>query len=516
MTVVRLRQSFVGASMLLLAVIAPPALAAQASPAAIAAWRAAHERQIVDELVRVVALPNVARNDADMQANATLLTQLFQQRGFTVQAASGAGAPVILATLNAARPRGTLTFYIHYDGQPVDAKEWTRCGPFAPCLIGPTGPVTITADTKFDPEWRIYGRSASDDKGPIVALLNAIDALKATGRGPEWNIKVVLDGQEEAGSANFIRYVREQGSALSADLVLTLDGPRHPSTRPTMYYGVRGGAGLTLTVYTAKMDLHSGNYGNWAPDPSIRLARLLASMKDDDGRVTIEGFYDSVTPLTATERRALAAMPDVERDLARDFGIAQPERRAVRLEEKLNEPTLNVLAMDAGGGTKAPARTAIPAYATARLAMRLVQGIDPATQVELVVAHVRKQGFTVIEGRDPTDAERMANPRLVRIDRGRGNAAARVSMEMPLARGVATALTRNGVPPVQLPTLGGSMPFAEFSETLRLPTVGVSLVNHDNNQHGPDENIRLRNLFEGVELLAAIMTMPKPSTTVVP
>jgi acetylornithine deacetylase/succinyl-diaminopimelate desuccinylase-like protein len=501
---------------LLLLAVAPLTLRAQSSPATVAAWRAAHEHQIVTELIQLVALPNVARNVADMRANAVLLTQLFQRRGFTVESSSGAGAPVILATMAAAKPRGTLTFYIHYDGQPVDAKEWTSCGPFAPCLIGANGPLTLTPETKLDPEWRVFGRSASDDKGPIVAMLNAIDALKATGRGPEWNITVVLDGEEEAGSANFIRYVKNEGAKLAADLVITLDGPRHPSTRPTVYYGVRGGAGLTLTVYTAKMDLHSGNYGNWAPDPSMQLSRLLASMKDDDGRVLIDGFYDSVTPLTSTERRALDAMPNVEAMLAQDFGIARPERRTTRLEEKLNEPTLNVLAMDAGGGTKAPARTAIPAYATARLAMRLVQGIDPTRQVELVVAHVKKQGYTVIEDRDPTDAERVANARLVRIDRGRGSAAARVSMEMPLARGVAAALTRNRLAPVQLPTLGGSMPFAEFSETLKLPTVGVSLVNHDNNQHGPNENIRLRNLFEGVEILAAIMTMPKPATRPLP
>ena len=512
---VGIRRSQLVACALLLALGAPAPLRGQA-PVAVTAWRAAHERQIVEELIQLVAMPNVARNEADMRANSTLLTQLFQRRGFTVESSTGAGAPVILATMAAARPRGTLTFYIHYDGQPVDAKEWTSCGPFAPCLVSASGPVPITAETKFDPDWRVFGRSASDDKGPIVALLNAVDALKATGRGPEWNLKVVLDGQEEAGSANFIRYVAEKGRTLAADLVITLDGPRHPSTRPTMYYGVRGGAGLTLTVFTARMDLHSGNYGNWAPDPSMRLGRLLASMKDDDGRVMIDGFYDSVTPLTATERRALDAMPDVEAMLTKDFGIAQAERRNTRLEAKLNEPTLNVLAMDAGGGTRAPARTAIPAYATARLAMRLVQGIEPVKQVDLVIAHVRKQGYTVVIDRDPTDEERLAHALLARIDRGRGTAAARVSMDMPLARGVVAALTRNGVPPVQLPTLGGSMPFAEFSQTLGLPTVGVSLVNHDNNQHGPNENIRLRNLFEGVEILAAIMTMPKTAAAPVP
>ena len=498
-----------------LVALGPVVLGAQV-PSGVAAWRAANERRILDELMQVTSLPNVARNEADMQANAALLTRLFRSRGFTVEATTGAGSPVILATLAAKAPRGTLTFYIHYDGQPVTPREWTHCQPFTLCVVGPDGPVTLAADTRLDPEWRVYGRSTSDDKAPIVALLNAIDALAATSGGPSWNVKVVLDGQEEAGSANFSRFVAERGKELAADLAITLDGPRHPSGRPTMYYGVRGGATLTLTVYTAKMDLHSGNYGNWAPDPSIRLAKLLATMKDDAGRVTIDGFYDQVKPLTETERRALASMPNVEAALAKDFGIARPERPESRLEAKLNEPTLNVLAMDAAGGLSAPARTAIPATASARIAMRLVAGIVPERQVDLVVAHVKKQGYFVVENREPTDEERLAHPLLARVTRGGGNAAARVSMELPMARGVVGALTRNGVPPVQLPTLGGSMPFDEFSDVLKLPTVGVSLVNHDNTQHGPDENLRLRNLWEGVELLAAILTMPRPAGTTVP
>ena len=129
-----------------------------------------------------------------------------------------------------------------------------------------------------------------------------------------------------------------------------------------------------------------------------------------------------------------------------------------------------------------------------------------------MVAHIRKQGYFIVEKRDPTDAERLVHPLLARVDRGAGNAASRVSMDEPLVSRVVMALTRNGVAPVQLPTLGGSMPFGAFSETLKLPTIGVSLVNHDNNQHGPNENLKLRNLWEGVEMLAAIMTMPKSAT----
>lgn len=478
-------------------------------------WRLAHERQIIDEFMPLLSIPNVARNEADMRRNAELLATMFRRRGFTVETTEGSGSPVIFARLDAQPSRGTLTLYIHYDGQPVDSAGWTRCGPFAPCVVGPSGPVTLDASvTRFDPEARIYARSTSDDKGPIMALLAAVDALRATGGKPAWSLRVVLDGQEEAGSANFRRFVQQRGDALKSDLAIMLDGPRHPSGRPTMYFGVRGGANLTVTVHTARGDLHSGNYGNWAPDPSIHLARLLASMKDERGRVVIEGFYDDVTPLTEAERRALAEAPDVEAALSWAFGVARPERTEARLEYKLNEPTLNVLAMESGGGVRAPGRTAIPAAASARIAMRLVHGLDPVKQVDLVVAHIRRQGYHVVLNRDPTDEERLAHPLLARVDRRGGSRATRVSLEEPLAQAVVGALTRDGTPPVRLPTLGGSMPFGEFSEGLRIPTVGVSLVNHDNNQHASDENLRLQNLWEGIELLARVLTMPRPGPAV--
>ena len=471
----------------------------------IADWRRQHERAIVDELLQLVSVPNVAGNDAEMRRNAELLKTMFEKRGFTVELSEGRGSPVVFATLDASSPRGTLTLYIHYDGQPVDPAEWTRCKPFDPCIYGSSGQVKHEGLETFDPQWRVYGRSASDDKGPIIAVLNAVAALRATGGGPAWNLRVVLDGEEEAGSGNFRRFAAARMQSLTADLALTLDGPRHPSGRPTMYFGVRGGAGVTVTVYGAKNDLHSGNYGNWAPDPSMRLAKLLASMKDDDGRVTIAGFYDDVTPLTATERAALDEMPNVEAQLKKDFSVVLPERAEERLERKLNQPTLSVLVMESGGGFDAPARSAIPAKASARLEMRLVHGLDPKKQNALVVEHIRRQGYFVVDGRDPTDEERLAHPRLARVDLRGGSAAPRVSMDDPMARRVVAALTKSGGQLVRLPTLGGSMPFAVFSE--RMPTVGLSIVNHDNNQHGADENLRLQNLWEGIEMMAAVMTM---------
>ena len=480
-----------------------------AQPPGIADWRRAHERAIVDELTTLVAIPNVAGNDGDMKKNADHLAGLFRQRGFSVETVGGPGSPVVFASLDAVNAAGTLTFYIHYDGQPVDASQWTRCQPFAPCLWSAAGAVAVDpARQQFDPEWRLYGRSASDDKAPIVALLNAVTALKATGRGPTWNLRVVLDGEEEAGSANFRRFATARPQALKTDLAITLDGPRHPSGRPTVYFGVRGGAGVTITVYGAAGDLHSGNYGNWAPDPSMMLAKLLASMKDDDGRVTIQDFYRDVRPLTAAERRALDEAPDVEAVLARDFAVGRPERPETRLEVKLNEPTLSILVMESGGGLSIPGRSAIPATATARIEVRMVKDLVPETQNALIAEHVKRQGYFVVTGRDPTTDERRAHAKIARVDpRGRGSAASRVSMDDRWSQAVVTALTRDGVPPMRLPTLGGSLPFGTFSDQYEMPTVGVSIVNFDNNQHGPDENLRLQNLWEGIEMLASLMTM---------
>lgn len=477
----------------------------EAQPPGVRDWRVSHEKAIVDELSGLVSLPNVAGNDADMQKNAAHLARLFTERKFKVETVGGPGSPVVFGSLDVANAVGTLTFYIHYDGQPVDPAEWTRCKPFTPCLWSAKGAVPDDpARTRFDPEWRMYGRSTSDDKGPIVALLNAVDALRASGRGPTWNVRVVLDGEEEAGSANFRTFASARAASLKTDLAVTLDGPRHPSGRPTVYFGVRGGAGVTITVFGAKGDLHSGNYGNWVPDPSMRLAKLLASMKDDDGRVMIKDFYRDVRPLTPTERQALASAPDVERRLSEDFGVATPERPDERLEVKLNQPTLSILGLEVSG---IPGRSAIPGSASARIEVRMVKDLVPDVQNALILEHVKAQGYHVVTGRDPTDEERRTHRLLARVDPRRGSAASRVSMDDPKAQAVVRALTFDGVPPVQLPTLGGGLPFGTFSDQYKMPTVGVSIVNFDNNQHGPDENLRLQNLWEGIEMLASLMTM---------
>jgi acetylornithine deacetylase/succinyl-diaminopimelate desuccinylase-like protein len=475
-----------------IAAAAAAVLSAQGPTARVRAWRAQHEPEILRELFELLSIPNVASNPDDIAKNAQALTRMFERRRFLPEIVQTAGAPLVLAERKAGTTARTITFYFHYDGQPVVAAEWTHSPPFTPVTVGD----------------RIYARSASDDKSPIVAFLAAVDALGASNIPITSNIRVVMEGEEEAGSPNLEAAIRRHGDRLRGDALLLVDGPRHPSDRPTVNFGARGIMNAIVTVYGAKSDLHSGNYGNWAPNPALALARLLASMKDDNGRILVDGFYDDVQPLTEEERRAIDEIPNVEAVLMKTFGFARPEDPSQRLEARHNLPTLNINAMEAGGGVGGQGRTIIPASASARLDLRFVKNVDPARQFARLVAHVEKQGYTIVD-RDPDDAMRAAHPRLARVTRVGGYPAGRTSMDVPIARAITKAISDAfGGQIVRLPTLGGSAPFYLFSDVLGVPTIGVSLVNFDNNQHGPNENLRIQNLWDGIETMAAVLTMP--------
>ena len=477
------------------------------------AWREQHEKQILLELFDFLKLPNVATNKGDIERNAQALTRLLELRRFLPDRIATAGSPVVIAERRAAAARRTMTFYFHYDGQPVDPAEWTYEPPFSPVIVAEHEPAgrTITLASwqdRIDPEWRIYGRSSSDDKSPIVAFLAAVEGLDQANIAFTSNIRVVLEGDEEAGSPSLESVVREHGDRLRGDALIMVDGPRHASGRPTLFFGARGIMSAVLTVYGPARDLHSGNYGNWAPNPALALARLLASMKDDQGRITVAGFYDDVTPLTAEERKAIDEIPDEAPTLMKTFGFSKPENQTERLELRHNLPTLNINAFEAGGAVGGQGRTIIPASASARLDLRLVKSIDPGRQFDRLVAHVRQQGFFVAE-REPDAALRAAHPWIARVTRGGGYPAGRTPLTVPIAASISKALgDAAGGSIVRLPTIGGSAPFYVFTDVLKVPTFGLSIVNFDNNQHGPNENLRIGNLWEGIDSMVALLTMP--------
>ena len=476
-------------------------------------WRGKNEGAILTELIQLLSLPNVAANRADIARNADLLTSMFERRGFLVSRWETKGSPIVFARRDAANARGSVIFYFHYDGQASDPKEWTRGAPYSPGAYVGDQPVSIAPQSEgVNPDTRIYARSASDDKGPIVALLAAMDGLIATKANIPWSIRVVLDGEEEAGSRNFNSTMLERAAEVKSDLAVIVDSPRHPSGLPTVYYGSRGGSGAVIKVHGAIGDLHSGNYGNFVTDPAMALAKLIATMKDENNNVTIKGFYDDVTPLTATERRAIDEIPNIDQKLLEEFGLARQEHPESRIELQHNRPTLSILGLEAGQvytGT----RSAIPGSASARIEMRLVKGLTPAKQVDLLIAHIREQGFHIVDT-EPDMATRRKYPLIAQVTRsggggGGGLGIAKTSMDNPVTSKAADAIRALNQRLVQLPTIGGGLPFGVFSDSLALPSIGLAVANFDNNQHAANENIRVGHFWEAIEIFAALATMPR-------
>lgn len=485
------------------------AAAPTADVAKVRQWRAAHERQILAELIQFVSIPSIASNKADIVKNADALTAMFEKRGFTVKRVPTPGSPVLIAERVAAQPRGTLTFYMHYDGQPTEAKDWTMGQPFVPAAFKGSTKVDLLAGTgAVDPDARIYARAVADDKGPIIAFLAAIDGLLDAKAVLPWTLRVTLDGEEEAGSPNFDAAMLANAASVKADLAVVVDSPRHPSNLPTVFYGSRGVAGVEITVYGATGDLHSGNYGNFVPDPAMALVKLLASMKDDKGNVVVKNFYDDVVPLTASERRAIDEIPNVDQKLLEQFGVAQSEHPDSRIELQHNRPTLSVVGLQSGT-VGAGARNAISGSATGRVEMRLVNGLNAKTQTERLVAHIRDHGYFIVDG-PPDMATRRKYSKIARITpQGGGFPIGKGSMDDPRTMMAANAIRALDQRLVQMPTIGGSLPFSTFNDSLKLPTIGLAVVNFDNNQHAVNENLRVGHLWEAIDIFAALITMNK-------
>jgi acetylornithine deacetylase/succinyl-diaminopimelate desuccinylase-like protein len=318
------------------------------------------------------------------------------------------------------------------------------------------------------------------------------------------NVKVFYEGEEEQGSHHLAGILRAGRELLSGDVLLLSDGPRHPSGRMQVFFGVRGGAEVELTAFGPIRPLHSGHYGNWAPNPAAMLTRLLAAMRDEDGRVLIPGFHDDVRPLTPAEKRVLADLPDVETALKRDLGLGRTEGTE-RLADSIARPALNLRGLRAGDVGEGAAN-AIPTEARASIDFRLVPDQTPERVRERTEEFLRAQGWHVV-GEEPDAAARAAHPRVIRAEWSLNYPAYRADMGAPAVEAVVASIERaTGAPVLRVPMLGGSLPMHTFAAALDMPIVGVPLANADNNQHGANENLRLQNLWDGIEIYAVLLT----------
>jgi acetylornithine deacetylase/succinyl-diaminopimelate desuccinylase-like protein len=324
-------------------------------------------------------------------------------------------------------------------------------------------------------------------------------------------VKLLIDSEEEKNSPGIGAVATANRDLLRADGFVINDGPMHESNQPTLVFGNRGDASLRLTVYGAKSNLHSGHYGNYAPNPAQRLASLLASMKADDGRVLVAGYYDRVK-LTEADRAMLKAVPDDEAALRRRLGIAKPEAVGGSYQEALQYPSLNIRGLSAAAvGDKAA--NIIPSKAVAELEMRTVPGTDADTLAAAIERHIRSKGYYLSKG-EPTDEERAKYDRIASIARGPSSRATLADTNSALAKWADVALARtfatNGKPGrvVRIRMSGATVPTDKLVDALKLPFVAIPLVNGDNNQHSFDENIRIGHLFSGTRAFIGLLTTP--------
>jgi acetylornithine deacetylase/succinyl-diaminopimelate desuccinylase-like protein len=468
-------------------------------------YRQAHENEIVGQFVKLLSIPNLASDTPNIERNAQTIAKMLGSRGVRAQLLRVPEAPpVIYGSLSSPGAGATIGIYAHYDGQQVESSQW-QSPPFSPALRDEAGQtVDWKAQTHYDPGSRIYARSAGDDKAAIAATISALDALKSAGAHLSVNVKLLFDGEEESGSPHLAEILSKNPEALQADIWLLCDGPLPPSRRKQVFFGNRGETDLELTVYGPARPMHSGNYGNWAPNPIVLLTHLIDSMRDTDAKILIPGFYDDVRALTPSEREALANAATSDEQLKHDFAIAAPEGSGASLAEQLLKPALNVRGIRAGYVGEQVTNT-ISSEAIAMMDFRLVPNQTEERVRQLVEEHIARQGFFIVH-QTPNAAIRESNAHVVKLKWKSDFEVYRTEMNNPAAQAVVKAIEKaTGTVVVQAVSMGGTVPMHLLAGSRHTPVIGVPIANHDDNQHAANENLRLQNLWDAIDVYATIL-----------
>ena len=456
----------------------------------------------------MLSIPNDGYDTPNIERNIEWCELTFSRLGFNMERVKAESTspsmpnhPLLIGNKFISNKFKTVLIYFHMDGQPVDPSKWNQSDPFDPILTENIngGWVEIDRDrinTNPDPDWRIFGRSTSDDKGPPMMLVNALEILEKLNKKPEFNIKLIIDFQEEMGSPTVVSAVSLYKEKLKSDFLLIIDGPRHPSNKPTLTFGARGISRITLTSYGPIKPQHSGHFGNYAPNPAMNLSKILSSMKDYDGVVTIPGFYEGVT-LTNDIRKILDEVPDDEEAINNDLLISSPDKVGNNYQEAIQYPSLNVRGLKSGWVGK-EARTIVPDIAIAEIDVRLVKESEPEKLLNMIKDHIIKEGAYVINSREPTNEERLTKKNIIRYDSKISYLAYRTEIDSPIGNWASRALKNAFLEePIKKRTSGGSIPISPFVTTLNVPALTYPSVNKDNNQHSPNENIRVGNFIDG-------------------
>ncbi|MFB0946385.1 MAG: acetylornithine deacetylase/succinyl-diaminopimelate desuccinylase-like protein [Spirosomataceae bacterium] len=456
-----------------------------------------------------LAMPNDGHFPQQIATNLAWCDRKFTSIGFKTRKIVSGGVPHLYAEKIIDKKKKNILFYLQIDGQPVDSTKWDQESPFTAIIKDEEGNIILwnKLENKPNENLKIYARSASDSKGPATCFISALELMNEMKLSADFNIKVIMDFQEEMSSPTIANLVNKNRDLLNADYLLIMDGTRHISNLPTLTFGARGIATITLTVFGAKEDLHSGQYGNYAPNPAFKLARLLASMKDNDGRVLIDSYYDGIE-ISEADKAYFDKIPEDMGELNERLGIAKSEAVANGYQATMQYPSLNIRGMGAGWIGKG-VRTLIPATATAEIDLRLVPETDGDRMIELVRQHLTKQGAYLVDA-PPTDEERAKYPTIVYFKGKTGSKPFRTEINSEIGDWLGYAMDRatgeNNY--VKVRATGGSQPMASFIETLDVPAVSIRIPNPDNNIHAPNENIRIGNFLEGIQMCLGILTQP--------
>jgi acetylornithine deacetylase/succinyl-diaminopimelate desuccinylase-like protein len=439
--------------------------------------RAEVERNIdsyLETLFKLLRQRSISAQGDGVEECARLVAEVMADAGIESRVMATAGFPVVFGEVRRPDAAGTLLIYGHYDVQPPEPYEAWQTPPFEPSVRG----------------GRVYARGAGDNKGQFLAHILAYKLLADLGEVPALNLKFLIEGEEESGSVNLGGFMREHRDTLVADAVYAADGPMHLSGRPVVFFGLRGMLNVEVRVRGANRDLHSGNFGGPVPNAIWRLVELLETMRDDDGRVLIDGFYDEVAAPTAFELDLLESIPfdevAIKRDLDIDYFDGPPE--ASYYEKLMFYPTLNLQGIT-GGYTGPGKKSVIPSEAIARLECRLVPNQTPDEVFEKIERHIhyRIPDATVnaVEGTLPS----------------------KTSPELPVSRAVVASVGEAfGVEPVVYPLLGASGPNFLFTDELGLPAVWTTYANPDENNHAPNENLTIEAFKNGIVASARLLS----------
>lgn len=459
----------------------------------------------IPSFIELLSIPCDARFPEDIEKNVLWAEKNFGDRGFQLSRIETPTVPLLLAEKSFDNPSSskTLLVYLQLDGQPVDTAFWNQESPYKPVFKRKTSSgiweeiEDFDYSDNFDEDVRIFARASSDAKGPVLMFLQALDMMEDENIKPNFRLKIIMDFEEELGSPNLAKAVEANKEKLASDYLIILDGPQHTSGRPTLAFGARGIATVTLKTFGPVFPQHSGHYGNYLTNPALQLSQILAGMKDKEGRVILEGYYDGIE-ISDDVKSVLASVPDDEKHLLSKMGSLEHDRIAPSLQESLQYPSLNIRGFQSGW-VGDEARTIIPSSATAELDLRLVLESEPDRLIAIIKNYIESEGYTVLDHK-PTSEERKMYPKICQMNSKIAYQAFRTPIDSPigiwLTKGLEMAFDE---PVVLIRTHGGSIPISPFVNTLNVPAVIVPTVNYDNNQHSPNENLRLGHYRDGIK-----------------